>query len=94
MSVSAEDGQQNGNDFLNAEGSDGGQGDDAVENRRAGLELICEERKEIFGDDGVLAVAEIAEDGNGEALGGGQVVAASGAQQIGNGHHGDLLQSL
>ena len=90
----ADDGQQNGDDLLDAEGTESGQSDDAIEGISAGLEFLDEERQKLFGDDGALAVAEVAQNGNGEALGGRETRSTDCVQQIGNGDHSSLLQSL
>ncbi len=69
-SSTADDGQQNGDDFLNTEGTESGQGHNAIKDFLAGLEFSAEQRQELIDDDGVLAVAEITQNGDGEALGG------------------------
>ena len=58
----ADDGQQNRDDLLDAEGTESGQSDDAIEGISAGLEFLDEERQKLFGDDGALAVAEVARE--------------------------------
>ena len=90
----ADDGQQNGDDLLDAEGTESGQSDDAIEGISAGFKFPCQQRQEFVNDDGVLAVAEVAQNGDGEALGGRETRAADRVQQIGNGHQSGLQCGL
>ena len=90
----ADDGQQNGDDLLDAEGTESRQSDDAVNSALAGLVLLDEQRQELVDDDGILAVAEVAQNGDGEALGGHETRSASGVQQISDGHQSGLLHNL
>ena len=90
----ADDGQQNGDDLLDAEGTESRQSDDAVNSALAGLVLLDEQRQELVDDDGILAVAEVTQNGDREALGGHETRSASGVQQISDGHQSGLLHNL
>jgi hypothetical protein len=68
--VAADDGQQNGNDFLNAEVSNSRQDDHTIKDFRARLEFLGEQRQEFVGDDFAFAVAEVSHDGDGVFLSG------------------------
>lgn len=87
-----DDGQQDGNDLLDAEGTESGQSDDTVDAVLAVFELPDEQGQEFLGDDGVLAVAQVTHHVDGETLGGHVAGAASGLQQIGDGDQSGLLQ--
>jgi hypothetical protein len=92
--VATDDGQQNGNDFLDAEVSKGSQDDHTIKDFTAGLEFLGKNWQEFRGDDLAPAVAEISHDGDGVFLGGRETRAACGIQQIGNSHQGSLQQLL
>ena len=91
---SADDGQQNGDNLLDAEGTESGQSDDAVNGTLGRFQFLDEQRQELFGDDGALAVAKIAQNSDGEALGGGETRATGGVQQIGDRHQSGLFHGL
>ena len=59
FAVASDDGQQDGNNLLDAEGSDGGQGNDSVVKFSAGLELFGKNGQELVDDDGTFSGAEI-----------------------------------
>jgi len=84
---SADYGQQYRNDFFDTQRSEGRQGNNAIDGALTGFKLLGEPRQEFIHDDGVLAVAEVAHDGNGEALGGREMRTTDGIQQIGDSHH-------
>ena len=85
--------QQLGNDFLDSEGTKGGQSNDAISSALARLELLNEDWQEFEGDDRILVVAELAHDGNGEALVAIEFTTGL-VQQISDGQKGRLLQLL
>ncbi len=90
----ADDGQQDRDDLLDAEGTESGQSNDAIDGGLAGLELLNEQRQKLIDDDGVFAVAEIAQNGDGEALGGHETRSTGSVQQISDGDQSSLLYSL
>ena len=85
--------QQLGDDFLDSEGTEGGQSDDAISSGLARLELFDEDRQEFTGNDRVLVVAEFAHHGHGEALVAVEFTTGL-VQQIGDSPKGGLLQLL
>ena len=91
---SADDGQQNGDNLLDAEGTESGQSDDAVNGTLGRFQFLDEQRQELFGDDGALAVAKVAQNSDGEALGGRETRAADRVQQIGDRHQSGLFHGL
>ena len=91
-SSSTDDGHQNRNDFLNTQRSEGSQGNDTIDGALAGFKLLGEQRQEFIDDDGVLAITEVAHDGNGVFLGSQETRAANMVQQIGDGGQSGLFQ--
>lgn len=91
---SADDGQQDGDDLLEAEGTESGQSDDTVGRALAGLQLSDEQRQEFVDDDGVLASAEVTQNVDGEALGSLEAGTAGGVHQVGDGDQQGLFQGV
>lgn len=91
---SADDGQQDGDDLFEAEGTESGQSDDAISRALAGLQFSDEQRQEFVDDDRVLAVAEVAHHVDGEALGGHEAGTASGVHQVRDGDQQRLFPGV
>lgn len=88
---SADDGQQNGDDFIDTQRTESSQSNNTIGGALARLEFSNEPRQEFIDDDGAFVVTEITHDGDGVFLGGQEAGATDGIQQIGDSSQSSLL---